>query len=135
MDGLRLAEHRRCIQRRAPRAGQELGGAKEHGGALLPRCAMPILPGLAGGLDRLLDVRGVSFVNRREHVLPVVRHHGLERVAGPYLLTADHQRDLDLSGAHLLEPNAELLTLARARRVVLDRLVLRRRRTEKAWRG
>ena len=34
--GLRLAEHRRGVERRAPRAGQELGCAEEDRGALLP---------------------------------------------------------------------------------------------------
>ena len=45
--GLRLAEHRRGVEGRAPRAGEQLGGSKEDGCALLPRQARPVLPGLA----------------------------------------------------------------------------------------
>jgi hypothetical protein len=87
------------------------------------------------GGDRPLDVRGVALVHRREDVLAVVGHHCLERLAAADLLAADDERNLDLVRAHLLEANAKLLTFGRSRRVVLDRLVLGSRRTEKTRGG
>ena len=51
--GLRLPEHRRGVERVAPRPGEQLGGAQEDRGALLPRPARPVLPGRRGRVDRL----------------------------------------------------------------------------------
>ena len=61
-----------------------------------------------------------------------VRHDCLERRSRPNLFAADDERDVELFAPHLLEAHAQLLALGRAGRVVLDRLVLRRRWTEKA---
>ena len=133
--GLRLSEHRRRVERRAPGSRQELGRAEEDRGAVLPWCAVPVLPRLPGRLDRLLDVLRITFVHRREHVVFVVRHHGVERLAGMHLRAADHERQLELLGLHLVQPALQLFALARSRRIFLHRLVLRRWRAEKARRG
>ena len=88
-------EHRRGDERRPPRAGEQLGGAEEDGGALLPRRPRPVVPGLGGGLDRLLDLGRAALVDVGEHVLLAVRHHRLDGVAGAHLLAADHARDVE----------------------------------------
>ena len=135
MGRLRLSEHGGRVQCRAPRPGEELGGAEEHRRPILPGCAVPVFPCLGGGLDCLLDVSCAALVHLREDVVLVVRHDSVERLARANLLAADHERELDLLRAHLLEPDAQLFALRRARCVVLDRLVLRRRRAEKTGRG
>ena len=94
---------------------------------------MPVLPGLAGGLDRALDLVRAALVHLREHALLVVRLDGLEGGAGLDLLAADHERDLELLGAHLVEAALDLGALGRAGRVVQNRLVRRSRGTEEAW--
>ena len=113
--GLRLAEHRRGVERRAPRAGQELGCAQEDCGALLPGETRPVLPGLGGCADRLVDLRLPALVGIGEDVALLVRHHDLGRRAGRDVLTADHERQLDALGLHLVEPAAQLLPFGRAR--------------------
>ena len=80
--GLRLAEHRRGVERRAPRAGEQLGGAQEDRGALLPGQARPVLPRLAGGADRALDLGLRRPGGRRRARGSSGAAHGLERVAG-----------------------------------------------------
>ena len=135
MHRLRLVEHRRGVHGRAPRAGEELGGAEEDRGAVLPRHARPVVPGLARGVDRLLDVLRAALVDVGEHVVLVVRHDRFERVAGADLLAADHERDLDPLGLHLREPHPQLLALGRSRRVVPDRLVHRLGQPEDAVGG
>ncbi len=50
---------------------EQLGGAEQHGGALLPRPARPVLPRVRGGVDRLLHVVGVPLVDVGEDVLLV----------------------------------------------------------------
>ena len=96
---------------------------------------MPVLPGRRGGLDRLVDVARAAFVHCREYVILVVWHHGLEGLAGPHFLAADHHRRVDALGLHLLEPKTQLLALGCPGCVRLHRLVLGRRRAEKAGRG
>ena len=95
MRGLRLAEHRGRVQRVAPRAGQQLGRAQQHRGALLPRPARPVGPGGRGRVDRELHVLRAALVHVRENVILVVGHDGLLEVAGGDVLAADHERDLD----------------------------------------
>jgi hypothetical protein len=130
MRRLRLAEHRRGVERRAPRPGEQLRGAKENGGALLPRRAVPVLPRGGGGLDRLLDVAGRALVDGGEDMILVVRHHRVEGLARAHLFAADDERQLDLLGPHLLEPEPQALALRRPRCVRPDRLVLGRGRAE-----
>ena len=123
MRGLRLAEHRRRVERVAPGAGEQLGRAQEDRGALLPRPARPVLPRLRGRVDRLLDVLGAALVHVGEHVRLVVRHHRRLGRAGRDVLAADHERDLDPLAAHLLEPPLQARALGAARRELAHRLV------------
>ena len=102
---------------------EELGCAQEDCGTLLPGEARPVLPGLGGGVDRLVDLRLPALVGIGEDVALLVRHHDLGRRAGRDVLTADHERQLDALGLHLVEPAAQLLPLGRAGRVLLDRFV------------
>jgi hypothetical protein len=88
------------------------------------------LPGVAGGLDRPLHLARATLVNVGEDVALLVRHDDLGRLSGLDRLPADHERELDALGLHLVEPATELLALRRAGRVVLDRLVDRLRRAE-----
>ena len=71
-----------------------------------------------------------ALVHVGEHVLLVVRHDGLLELAGRDVLAADHERDLDALAAHLLDAPLQALALGAARRVVVDRLVAGRGRTE-----
>ena len=116
------------VSRHGP--GEQLGGAQEDGGALLPRPARPVLPRGRGGVDRLLHVLGAALVDVGEHVLLVVRHHGLLQVAGRDVLAADHERDLDPLVAHLLEAQLQAGALRAAGREAEDRLVDGGRRAE-----
>ena len=130
--GLRLAEHRRGVERRAPRAGQELGGAEEDCGALLPGAGATSPPRPRRlRRSRLLDLRLPALVGVGEDVALLVRHHDLGRLAGRDVLAADHERQLDALGLHLVEPAAQLLPLGRAGRVLLDRFVRRSRAVER----
>ena len=52
---LRLAQHRRRIQRRPPRRGQQLGGLEEDRRAILPRPCGPVVPRGERRVDGLLD--------------------------------------------------------------------------------
>src|SRR5215204_2403363 len=132
---LRLAEHRSGVERVAPRAGEQLGGAEEDSGTLLPRPARPVLPRLRGGVDRRLHVLSAALVDVGKDVLLVVGHHGRARVAGGDVLAADHERDLDALVAHLLEPQPEPRALGAARREVVHGLVEGGRRPEDRMRA
>ena len=127
---LRLVEHRRGDERRAPRAGEELGGAEVHRSSLLPGQPRPVGMRLARGVDRHLHVLRATFRDVRENVLLAVRHDRLGRLLGLDLLAADHHRNRDPLALHLGEADAQLLSLGRAGRVAADRLVHRRRRSE-----
>ena len=132
MRGLRLVQHRRGDERRAPRAREQLGRAEEDGCALLPREARPVGMRVAGGVDRLLDVLGAALGDVGEDMLLAVWHHRRGRLLRLDLLAADHHRDREPLALHLRQPDAQLLTLGRAGRVTADGLVGRRRRSEDA---
>ena len=128
--GLGLAEHRRRVERVAPRSGEQVRGAEKHGGAVLPRRAMPVLPRLGCRRDRPLDLCGAALVHGCEHAVFRVRLHRLGGRSGLDVLAADHERDLEPLVPHLLEPQPEARALRGAGRIVLDRLVPRRRGPE-----
>ena len=123
MRGLGLAEHRRRVERLPPRAGEQLAGAEEDGGAILPRCPRPVLPRIGRGLDRAVDLRAGALVDVGEDVAAPVRHHGFERVAGAHLLATDDERDIETLGAQLGETAPKLVALAAAGHVTEDRFV------------
>ncbi len=132
---LRLAEHRGGVEGCAPGAGEQLSGAEEDGRSILPGSAVPVFPGFGRGRDRPFDLGRPAAMDRCEDVVLVVRHHRLECLAGPHLLAADHERDLDLLGLHLAQPVLQLGALGRSGRVRPDRLVHRGRRSEESGCG
>ena len=75
------------------------------------------LPLVIGGED-------VQTGDTFEAVMPHKRSH---------VLAADDERDLELLALQLLQAVLQLLTLGRARRVVLDRLVSRLGQDEDPW--
>ena len=121
--GLRLVEHRRRVQRRAPRPGEQLGRTEEDRDALVPRSRRPLRVGVARGGDRALDVGCVAFRDVGEHVRAVVRHDGLEGRARLDALAADHERDREALARHLGEPAVQVGALGRAGGVRPHRLV------------
>src|SRR5512133_1019955 len=131
--GLRLVEHRRGHEGRAPGAGEQVRRPEEDRGALLPRQPVPVLPGLCGSRDRALDLRRPALVHGGEHVVLVVRHYRVKSVAGLDLLAADDAGDLQALAPHLRESGLELGALGASRRVLADRLVACGRRPEDPW--
>ena len=129
---LRLSQHRRGVNRRAPRGGEQLGGAQDDGGAILPRPRRPFASCGCGRRNRLLDVFGSRNVVLGEHVTVIVRHHGLLGSSRADLPTADDDRDVDLLCGHRREACLELRALGRAGRVRLHRFVDSRRHTPDA---
>ena len=123
--GLRLAEHRRGVQRVAPRPGEQLGGAQDDAGALLPRPARPVLPRLARRIDRLLHVLGAALMDVGENVLLVVRHHGRASVSPvvtslPPITSGISRRSLRICSSR----SCRRARSGAAGRVVVDRLVV-----------
>ena len=100
------------------------------GGALLPGHARPVVPGFAGGVDRALDLRGAALVDGRKHAGPCREARPARSVAGADVLAADHHREVHLLAAQLADLADDRLALGRARRVVVNGLVDRRRRAE-----
>src|SRR6185437_12493794 len=67
---------------------------------------------------------GAALVDVGEDVAALVRHDGFERVAGPDLLAADDERELQPTVGELVEAAAELVALGAARLVTEDGLVV-----------
>ena len=109
--------------------------AEEDGRSLGPRQPRPVGVRVACGGDRLVDVLGAALGDVGEDVLLPVRHHRFEGDAGLDVLAADDQRDLRALLLHPPDAVAQLLALARAGCVRLDRLVRGRRRPEDAGGG
>ena len=114
---LRLPEHRRGIDRRAPGGGEQLRGAQHDRGAILPGPARPLAARLGGRGNRLLHVLGAGLVVLGQHVLVVVRHDRLLDLAGPDLLAADDERNLDLLRRHRLQARLQLGAFRRTGRI------------------
>jgi hypothetical protein len=68
---------------------------------------------------------GAPLRHRREDVVLVVRHDLLEGVGELEVLPADDQRQLEALARELVQALAQLVALAAAGGVALDRLVIR----------
>src|SRR5450759_5454099 len=75
--GLALPEHRRAIDRVAPRRGQQIRGLEEHRGAIGERPAGPLLVRRQRSVHRLSRKLRRRLVVLGKHVTVIVRHHGL----------------------------------------------------------
>ena len=111
----------------APRAGEQLRRAQEHRGALLPRRARPVVPGLARppSIARSTSLRAALVDGRRGRApgraaRPPRRSSPVRTSSPP--ITSGMSICCD---SQLREASAELLPLGRARRVVANRLVVR----------
>ena len=122
---LRLAEHRRGVDRRSPRRGEQLRRLQQHRGAILPRPVGPLSPGRTRGRDRHLRVLRRRLVVVGQHVLVRVRHHRVAEVAGANFLASDDDRNLDALRGHLRQARFELRSFGRSRRVRANGLVHR----------
>jgi hypothetical protein len=123
--GLRLAEHRRGVERRAVLAGEKIGSLQEHGRAGFPRQRRPVLLRGQSGLDRGLDLALARLVVHAEHVLVVVRHDAEARFSRADVPSVDDARNVDFLAAELFQLRLELGLLLRAGAVRVDRLVFR----------
>jgi hypothetical protein len=125
--GLRLAEHRRGVERLPPRPGQQVGGAQEHRGPVVERQVAPRRGGGLGAGHRLLGVgvRGVRG-GAEDGGVPV-RLDDVEALAPAHpLLVADGHGELERLTGQLGEALLQRGPLRGARGVGEDRLVARR---------
>src|SRR5207245_3421503 len=106
-----------------PRAGEQRRGAQEDRRAVLPGQPRPVVPRVARGADRALDLGGAALVDVGEHVAALVRLDRFERLAGAHLLATDDQRDVEPLRLHVTESPLELLALRRSGRIAANRLV------------
>ena len=121
---LRLAEHRRGVDRRAPRRRQQLGGLEEHRGAILPRPVRPLALRLrARRRSPASTARRRRGASRPSTCPCVVRHHACRESPVRISLAADDDRDLDALLRHRVEPRLEIGALGRAGRVAADGFV------------
>ena len=120
---LALPEHRRAVERVAPRRGEQIRGLQKHRGAILERPARPFLVRGERGVHGLGHERRRRLVIRGEHVAVVVRHHGLLNGARADVFAADDDGNVDLFAGHLREPRLERRAFRRARLVRSNRLV------------
>ncbi len=126
--GLRLAEHGGGVEGGTPGAAEQVGGAQQHGGAVVVAEGAPAGGGLAGGLDGVGGVLLGGVAEGAEHVAVVVRLHDVDPPATAHpLFTADGERQLAGLGGQLGQLRLQLRALGGARRVGEDRFVLRRR--------
>ncbi len=127
--GLGLAEHGRGVETLAPRAGEQLGGLEQDGGALVERQGAPARRRLLGRGDRVTRVGLGGTLQHAEHVLVVV---GLDDAdLGPAshpLLPADGGGQLELAGLLELQLRLELGSFGGTRGVREVRLVQGSRR-------
>ena len=131
--GLRLVEHRRRVDRRAPRAGRS---ARRRAGRRRPARATASATRLgwaarAAAIARSTSARA-ALLDVGEHVVAPVRHHRLERRPRLDPLAADHHRDVDRSAAICASRAWSSARSGEPGRVALDRLVDRGGRPEDA---
>ncbi len=122
--GLGLAEHRRGVERRPPRAGEQIGGLEQDGSPVVERQRTPVRGGGLCRVDRRAGVLVGGAPHGPEHVVPVVRLDDLDLLAAAEaVLTADRHGQLAGLAGHPLEGALELGALGAARGVLPDRLV------------
>ena len=108
---LALAQHRRCVEHRAPARRKQVGRFEEDGGPVDQRPVRPVAPRFPGCLDRGGDFFRAGLVHLGEHMAMAVRHHRVDGLAGTDFLAADDDRDLDLAAAEILEGLLQLAAL------------------------
>ncbi len=126
---LRLAKHRRRVERLAPGRREQFGGTEKHGGAVFPAPARPFARGARRRGNRLAHVFGTRGVPVRQHVFVVVRHDGLMRATRANLASANHDRDVDALAGHRFQPFLQRRSFGRAGKITEVRLVHGRRNT------
>ena len=124
MAGLRLVEHGRGVDAVAPGGREQVGGAQEDRGAVLPGEGGPLGAGAFGGIDGCGDLVGAGLVVDAEDVPVVVGHHHLSGPPRPDFLAPNEQGDLDLFRGGGVEGRLERGTLWTLGSEVADRLVL-----------
>src|SRR5437867_12538144 len=107
-----LAEHRGPVDHGAPARRKEVGGFEKDCGPIGQAPTRPVAPRLARRFHRGCDFLRTSLMDFGEHMLVTVRHHRVDRLAGPDFLAADDDGDLDLTAAQVLERQFELVALA-----------------------
>ena len=126
-DRLRLTQDRRGVERRPPRAGQQVRGAEEDRGALVEGQRPPRFRGTSCGRDRGRHVRVGGVRHLTEDVPEVVRLDDLDPFALPHdFLAADRHAELGPLPGELLELDFECFPVRAARRILPDWLVERR---------
>ena len=90
------------------------------------------LPGVGCGGDRAVDLGCAALVDVGEDVAALVRHDRFEGVAGPDVLAADHEWDVEPLGRELVETAPKLVALGAAGLVAEHRLVVGLRDAEDA---
>src|SRR5680860_837391 len=122
--GLGLAQHRRRVEGLAPRPAQQLGGAQEHGRAVVVPQRTPGRRGGRGGVHRGPGVLAGGAAERSEHVGVLERGHDvrLPSAAGD-ALAVDPVRQVGPGPPELGEAHLERRALGAAGCVVVDGLV------------
>ena len=105
---LALAEHRRGVERVAPRPGEQVGRAQQHRRPVVERRVAPGRGGGQRGVDGRLHVGRAGVAGRAEHGRVAVRLHDVDRLAAAgALLPGDRHRQVVRRRAELLEPRLE----------------------------
>src|SRR5690606_30098756 len=120
---LALAEHGGGVERVTPGSSEEVGGAEEDGGAVVPVHPHPVVAGVEGGLDGAAHLGLAALVPDGEDTAVLVGGDELGRAAGLAALAADDGGDVDGLLAHFREPFLQGNTLGRAGGVRADGLV------------
>ena len=131
MGRLRLVEHRRRVQRRAPRAGEELGRAKEDGGALVPRHPRPVVVAAFAARSPARHARAALADVGEDVALrcgSTASNVSSVWTSFPPMIIGMGIRSLSICA----EPGLELGALGRAGRIGHDRLVDRQGRREES---
>ena len=124
-DCLALAEHRRRVDARTPRAGEEIGGAKENSGAGLEGCLRPLVACTQRGVDGPGHLQLCGGVALAEDEPVVVRGCDGERLAGALDVGATdvHGQAMRRVDGELVQRRADGGALGRAGAVLEDGLV------------